>query len=227
MEKTIFQTRVEERLQALKLKPAPFAKSLGKSDSFVRDMLRPEKGVVPGGENMLLLARGLKTTADYLLGRTDDPDMGVPIQRFVPIIGLAGAGPDGTVLFAEGHGNFGEIAAPADASEATEALEVRGDSMHGLANDGWIIFYDDKTAPNQDHMGEPCVCWLANGKVLVKVPQPARDSGLFNLESVNAPTMRDIAVDAMALITDIKTRKAAQRFIRRNPDIQVNDVVIG
>jgi hypothetical protein len=145
-------------------------------------------------------------------------------ERLIPIVGLAGAGPDGSVLFAEGDGNFGEVVAPIDAADTTEALEVRGSSMHGLANDGWLIFYEEKTEPNQDHFGEPCVCWLAGGRVLVKIPQPTGVPGIYNLESVNAPTMRDVVVDAMALVTDIKTRKAAQRFIRRNPGTAVVDL---
>lgn len=147
-------------------------------------------------------------------------------ERTVPIVGYAGAGPDGSVLFAEGQSNYGEASAPIDASDTTEALEVRGDSMHGLANDGWLIFYDDKKLPAAEHMGEPCVCWLANGKVLVKTPQPGSERGLFHLESVNARTLRDQAVEAMALITDIKTRAASKRYIRRHPEVPLVDLVV-
>lgn len=144
--------------------------------------------------------------------------------HYVPIVGLAGAGPDGSVLFAEGDGNFGEIIAPPGASANAEALEVRGTSMHGMANDGWMIFYDEKTAPNAEHMGEPCVCWLEDGRVLVKTPYSSREPGLFDLESTNAPLMRDIPVRAMALVTDIKTRKAVQKYLRRNPDVHFVDI---
>lgn len=143
---------------------------------------------------------------------------------YVPIVGLAGAGPDGSVLFAEGHGNFGEAVAPAGASPQTEALEVRGPSMRGLANDGWLIFIDERLPPSSDHMGEPCVCWLADGRVLIKTPYAGREPGLFDLESTNAPLMRDVPVQAMALVTDIKTKKAAERFIRRNPAVQIVDI---
>lgn len=169
-----------------------------------------------------LYARRFRVSFDWLM--TGKGRMLAHGERLIPIVGLAGAGPDGSVLFAEGDGNFGEVVAPLDAAETTEALEVRGNSMHGLANDGWLIFYDEKTEPNQEHFGEPCVCWLAGGRVLVKIPQPTSAPGFYNLESVNAPTMRDVVVDAMALVTDIKTRKAAKRFIRRNPDHKVEDL---
>lgn len=145
-------------------------------------------------------------------------------ERMAPILGLAGAGPDGSVLFAEGQGNFGEVPAPPDSGENITALEVRGDSMHGLANDGWLIFYEDRTEPRDEYMGEPCVCWLENGHVLVKVPEPTLVPGLFNLTSTNASTMRSVAVREMALVTDIRPRRAAQRFIRRNPEREVMDV---
>lgn len=169
-----------------------------------------------------LYARRFRVNFDWLM--TGKGQMLRQSERTIPIVGLAGAGPDGSVLFADGDGNFGEVPAPVDAAETTEALEVRGNSMHGLANDGWLIFYEEKTEPNREHFGEPCVCWLAGGRVLVKTPQPTAAPGLYNLESVNAPTMRDVPVDAMALVTDIKTRAAARRFIRRHPDTNIEDL---
>jgi hypothetical protein len=171
-----------------------------------------------------LYARRFKVDFEWLMrGKgTMTPD----VERMVPIVGLAGAGPDGSVLFAEGDGNFGEVPAPVDAADTVEALEVRGSSMHGLANDGWLLFYEEKTAPSRDHFGEPCVCWLESGQVLVKIPQPTANPGLYNLESVNAPTMRDVAVSAMALVTDIKTRRSAAKFVRRNPDATVQELKV-
>lgn len=147
--------------------------------------------------------------------------------RMIPIVGKAGAGPEGTVLFAASDSNFGEIEAPLDAAPGTEALEVEGNSMYGVANHGWILFYEEKEAPSAEHMGELCVCWLEDERVLVKYPYPGREPGLFNLESVNAPPMRDVPVRYFSVITDIKTRRAAQRFIRRNPNYPVQDVTLG
>jgi len=146
--------------------------------------------------------------------------------RFVPIVGKAGAGPEGTVLFATGDRNFGEIEAPLDAAPSARALEVQGNSMYGVANDGWIIFFEDKETPSAEHMGELCVCFLEDERVLVKIPYPGSQRGLYNLDSANAPPMRDVAVRAFAIVTDIKTRRAAQRFIRRNPDHPIEDLKI-
>lgn len=154
-----------------------------------------------------------------------EPPGGDPLKvRFVPIRGLAGAGPDGSVLYSTGDGNFGEIEAPRDASETTEALEVRGESMYGIANDGYIIFYEDRERPSDKHLGNMCVCFLEDERVLVKFPSLGSQPGLFHLESVNAPMMRDVPVRDFAIVTDIKTRYAAQKFARRNPHAQIEDV---
>ncbi|MGO4449065.1 helix-turn-helix domain-containing protein [Phyllobacterium sp. TAF24] len=150
----------------------------------------------------------------------------VVIPETTPIVGRAGAGPDGSVLFATGDGNFGEIPAPVNSTTTTEALEVQGDSMTGIANDGWVITYDEKQPPNEDHMGEPCVCWLEDHRVLVKIPFPGRGAGLYDLESASAKTMRDVPVRYFALVTNIIPRKAAKKFIKRNPDHQIEDVSI-
>lgn len=165
-------------------------------------------------------ARRFGVSADWLLtGRGEMKST----ERMAPILGLAGAGPNGTVLFAEGQGNFGEVPAPPGSSDSVAGLEVRGDSMHGLANDGWLLFYEERTEPREEYMGEPCVCWLEDGHVLVKIPEPTLHPGLYNLTSTNAATMRSVAVREMALVTDIRPRRAAQRFIRRNPDQAVTN----
>ena len=147
--------------------------------------------------------------------------------RMAPIVGYAGAGPDGSVQFATGDGNFGEVPAPVGSKDTTEALEVRGNSMRGMAEDGWLIFYSEKEAPSEEHMGEPCVCWLEDDRVLIKTPYPGRQKGLFDLESVNAPTMRDVAVRYFAFIDDIKPRRSARRFMRQNPEHTVDSVSTG
>lgn len=144
----------------------------------------------------------------------------------VEIVGLAGAGPDGSVLFASGDGNLGTIPAPVNSTDTTEALEVRGYSMLGIASDGWIITYDEKEDPKSEMIGEPCVVWLASGRVLVKILAPGSAPGYFNLESTAAPTMRDQIVEAVALITNIIPRRAAEKYIRRHPEEEIVDLVI-
>lgn len=146
--------------------------------------------------------------------------------RLVPIKGLVGAGPDQTVLFATGDEDFGEAAAPAGSSLDAVALQVSGDSMRGMADDGWLIFYDEIRDPDPEFYGSPCVCWLADGRVLVKYLQPGGAPDLFDLESTNAETIRDVEVERVALVTNIVPRLAAKKFMKANPNHPVHDVPI-
>lgn len=166
-------------------------------------------------------AKAYRVSEAWLLTGEGEPSF---IENVVPIVGLAGAGPDGSVLFASGDGSFGEIPAPVNSTPTTEALEIKGDSMTGIANDGWIITYDHKEPPSEEHIGEPCVCWLADERVLIKTPYHGRGDGLFDLESVNAATMRDVPVHYFALITNIVPKKAAKKFITRNPEHPITDL---
>lgn len=221
MEKDLLN-RIDRRLAAVGLNESAASKIAGLSDSAIRNFRRAVEAGKEAGlstRTISALAPVLKTSAGWLLTGEGSED-----EALVPIVGKAGAGPDGTVLFATGDGNFGEIPAPANSTASTEALEVQGDSMRGIANDGWIITYDDKRAPGDEHMGEPCVCWLENDRVLVKTPYPSREVGLFHLESANAATMRDVPVRYMALVTNIIPRKSAEKWVRRNPTVDVTDV---
>ena len=76
------------------------------------------------------LAPALGVTPDHILGTV----------RAVQIVGLAGAGPDGSILFGTGDGELGEAPPPPNWTATTVALEVRGVSMNGVADDGSLIY---------------------------------------------------------------------------------------
>lgn len=217
---TVVPSRIISLRQRLNWSQKDLADRIGVSQQSINSI---EAGLVARPKKLRELAAALRASQEYLLGQTDIIEE-EPRERMAPILGLAGAGPDGTVLFAEGQATFGEAPAPPGAGEHVAALEVRGDSMYGLANDGWLLFYEEKTEPRDEYMGEPCVCWLENGHVLVKVPEPTLVPGLFNLTSTNASTMRSVAVREMALVTGIVPRRAARRYVRRNPNHAVVDV---
>jgi hypothetical protein len=143
--------------------------------------------------------------------------VGLPAgRRGVPIVGLAGAGPQGTVAFAESDGELGDAPSAPNATHRTVAVEVRGDSMHGTAEDGWLIYYDDRRdPPDESLLAQLCVVALADGRVLVKWLHAGRGPGLFHLESANAPTMRDVAVEWAARVTAIIPRPPPRRGGRR------------
>jgi hypothetical protein len=134
----------------------------------------------------------------------------------VPIIGLAGAGADGSIVFSESEGAFGEAPVPPGGNENTRAVEVRGESMRGVAEDGWLVYYDDRRDPPDGSMiGELCVVSLSDGRTLIKYLYPGSEPGLFNLESTTEATIRNVGVDWAAVVTAIIPRPAARRLIRR------------
>lgn len=110
--------------------------------------------------------------------------------KMTTIVGKAGAATDGVVVFAEGHGGFGTVMLPEGASANSVAIEVEGYSM-GLLADGALVFYSDRLAPSDDMIGTIVIVETDNGEVLLKRLLRGSRQGLFDLESLNGPTLRD------------------------------------
>jgi transcriptional regulator with XRE-family HTH domain len=134
----------------------------------------------------------------------------------VPIVGIAGASADGALSYGFESSELGEAPMPPGGTERTVAVEVRGDSLRGVAEDGWLVYYDDRRDPiTPDLLGELCVVGLEDGRTLIKTPYAGRGPGLFDLESTNATTIRDVPVRWAALVTAIVPRSPARKLIRR------------
>ena len=101
-------------------------------------------------------------------------------------------------------------------SPESVAVEVRGDSMRGIAEDGWLVYYDNRRdPPTDDLIGEICVVGLTNGEVLIKKLIRGRKKNHFDLESAAAPTMHDVKVEWAAPVISIVPRRSARRAERR------------
>ncbi len=123
----------------------------------------------------------------------------------VPIIGYVGAG--GSIAFAEGQGPFGEAEMPPNGSPSLVAVTVQGDSMSGLLEDGWTVYYDNRREPPDESLfSKLCIVGLQDGRVLVKKLYPGRKPDHFDLHSTNAPALLDIPLDWAAKITWIAPR---------------------
>lgn len=98
-------------------------------------------------------------------------------------------------------------AGPIDATLSTVAVEVRGGIMRGIADDGWLIFFDDlRQPPDKRLIDKLCVLLLDDGRILVRTLQPGRKKGRYDLESPTEATMRDCKVVWAAQVTWIKPR---------------------
>lgn len=125
-------------------------------------------------------------------------------KRMAKLRGFVGAG--ATIIpFGDGQGPFGEVEMPPDGTDATVAVEVRGDSMGAEAANGSTIYYDDRREPpTEDLFGRLCVIGLADERVMVKRLVRGRKPGHYDLYSTNGEPLLDQPVIWAARVTWIK-----------------------
>lgn len=152
----------------------------------------------PTGE---LYSRRFKVSFEWLM-RGKGP-MLPKGDRLAPILGKAAAATDGRVVFAEGQGGLGTVQIPEGASPDSVAIEVEGYSMGFLA-DGALIFYTEThSAPTDDMLGMIVIVGTDHGEVLLKRLLRGSRPGLYDLESINGPMLRDRKVVWAAHIDSI------------------------
>jgi phage repressor protein C with HTH and peptisase S24 domain len=127
-------------------------------------------------------------------------------QSTVPIVGYVGAG--GTIAFSDGQGPFGEAEMPpVEGVAELVAVTVRGDSMSGMLEDGWTLYYDRRRVPpDESFFNRLCVVGLDDGRILVKKLYPGRKPRHFDLHSTNAPPLLDQAVEWAAKVAWIAVK---------------------
>lgn len=175
-------------------KRGDLAKALKRQGSAVTALLNGTRRLqieeIPIIEDFL----GIKAPVDLL---TDEG---------VPVVGYVGAG--FAAHFYEPHEDFVTVPRPPNATNTTVAVLVRGESMRGTAEDGWVLYYDKEPGPITDDMiGELCIVWCADGRVLAKKPKKGSAPNRFHLESTNADTMYDVDVINASLVDWIKPRR--------------------
>lgn len=145
-------------------------------------------------------------SVDWLLtGRGDGPSIRPdtrPRIREVKLNGFVGAA---QTVYQFDEDGAGYVEAPPNATESTEAVEVRGESMLPLYEDGTILYYS-KQLPPEMMVGRRCVVRLEDERVLVKILGRGAERGLWTLQSLNAPDIPDVAVQWAAPIDWIKPR---------------------
>ena len=162
------------------------ARMLGVSPSEVTEILK--------GDRKIQL-REAPIIADYL---------GLETRRQVPLVGYVGAGAEAH-YYANGD-LLDYVDAPADSTDATKAVEVRGDSLGPLL-DRCLVFYDDVRSPvTDDLIGRMCVVGLPNDMVVIKQIVRARTPGLFHLIGNVGGDLMDQEVQWAARVKDMRPR---------------------
>ena len=147
----------------------------------------------------------------------DGPEVvDVPEATLVRVIGRVGADSSGQVFFADAHDTYDMAPLPPGGTSRTVALEVNGMSMPMLADDGSLIYFEDqKSEPTPDLIGEVCAVQTEDGRVLVKRLLRGSAPGLFDLESIVGPTIKDVRLVWAAEITHFVPPRQARRIIVR------------
>lgn len=111
--------------------------------------------------------------------------------RMSQALGYVGAGSEIVPIddHAQGAG-LEEVELPPGVPADSALVIVRGDSMHPRYFDGEYLFYREYEGDAADLAGQECVVQLEDGRTFVKVLKRGQ-SGRFNLESFNAPTLKN------------------------------------
>lgn len=162
-----------------------------------------ENGTRPMGKGAAArYARAYKAPTGWLLYAEGSP--GIPLTA--PLVGYVGAGSQ-AYFFNEDNQPIDDVELPPGGSSTTVAVQVRGSSMAGIADDGWLIYYDNiHTPPTDECLNRLCVVQLMDGRVLVKRLMRGREDGLFDLWSTNEPPIQSVQVLWAAKVTWIKPR---------------------
>ncbi|WCA57796.1 helix-turn-helix domain-containing protein [Agrobacterium tumefaciens] len=156
------------------------------------------------------LAPHLGVTAEELM-------FGKPQEAAVEIVGLAGADTEGQRIYGHGQGQLGWVESIPGATETTVAVIVRGSSMRPYAEDGGIIYYDDRRdPPSSEMLGEVVIIGLEDDRVLLKrlLRPSSGNPGHFDLESFNGDQMPNQRVLWAAYVSAVIPPRQAKKIIK-------------
>ena len=193
-------TRIESRLEALGLS-AHAASLAAKKPDAIRNLRRAvqngeRRGVTT--ETLRALAPVLQTTAAWLLEGAD-ANARMPATSPLRVVGRIGAGaeilPEFEQIPADGLYEDGvhEIELTLPSSDSI-AFTVEGDSMWPRYNAGDIVICDDGEHDPALIAGREAAVRTGDGKRYLKTIRPGAVRGTFDLESHNAPPIRDVAI---------------------------------
>lgn len=171
------------------LTQAEFGEALGTGQSTV---VRWEQGSMPKGEMLQRLADYAGTTVDRLLG-IDDLDTK---PEEIPVVGYVGAGAAVVPFDDHAHGGGHDfVERPPFVEGRAVAVEVKGDSLYPVAENGWRLVYTGEQSVIEDEvLNRLCVVQLEDGRVLVKRLVKGTLPQHYHLVSTNAPMIEDVRI---------------------------------
>ncbi len=194
--------KLAEKIKAirtsLEMNQEQFAEKLGTTQSTVA---RWESGSKPRGDMLHAIAVLGHTSLDRLLDLDDNPATNGDIS----VVGYVGAG--ATVYPFDDYphgGGMDTVERPPFVQGKAVAVEVRGDSLFPVAENGWRLVYTGEQALIEDEIiNRLCVVQVTDGPLLVKKVARGSQPGHFHLISTNAPVIEDVRIDWAAQVKAI------------------------
>jgi transcriptional regulator with XRE-family HTH domain len=182
---------LREIMRVGELRQTDLAKRLKVTQPTVSRWLKGAKPEVDQHQRIITEARRLGVLEEEQPIDIDEPE--APPGRTARVVGYVGAGAEAH-FYAVSQGDLDEVPAPDGSTEATVAVEIRGDSL-GLMFDRWLVFYDQVRSPvTPDQIGRLCVVGLPDDRVLVKRLRNSSKKGLYRLLSEREQPIEDAAV---------------------------------
>lgn len=129
---------------------------------------------------------------------------GSEVNSTVPIVGTVGAGAHVSTN-SDSETSLRRAGMPPAANNDTVAVVVRGDNMLPIAENGWLLYYENtQESPADELVGKLCVVALRDGRTLVKRLYRGREPDTWDLHAPNASPLHGQAVAWAARVTWIK-----------------------
>lgn len=190
--------RIKRLRTAKGMTQAEFADLLNTTQGTVA---RWEKGSAPKHDALASLAGVAGTSVEHFLGKPmrheDSPD--------IQVVGYVGAG---AAVYAYDDFSHGDGLETVDRPEFVKgravAVEVKGDSLIPVAEDGWrLIYTGEQSIIEADVLNRLCVVRLTDGRTLVKRVVRGSKPERYHLLSTNAPMIEDVEIDWAARVRAI------------------------
>lgn len=173
------KNRIKEFIALRESTQSQLADLVGVGKGFISEVIAGKKN--PSWETQLAIASALDVAPGALFMD----------ERPVAVAGRVGAGAEVELVdaYPKGEGLY-HVTAPEDLPAAgIVAVEVLGDSMEPLIEEGDIIFFTRHfVGIDEAAIGHVGILCTADGRALVKKIMPGRDPGTFDLYSVNPTT---------------------------------------
>lgn len=136
-------------------------------------------------------------------------------ERLVPVLGKVGANAAGTLRMENADTTTDFVPIPPGGSIKSVALQVQGNSMPDVAEDGSLLYFEDqRTPPSEDMIGRVVVVETEDHEVLVKRLQRGSAKKLYNLESIYGEPIKDVRLRWAARIIATVPPYQARKIMR-------------